>query len=111
MKLVPPIPTIVPGGPLAGPTAVTFGAGRTVNASLVLVALVLMGVVTVISTRPLPDGTIARIAVSVWTVNDVAAVDPKWTAVVPVKPLPMTSTNELGSPLLGETLTTFGTGR
>ena len=62
--LVNPVPVIVTAvppaaGPLAGEMLVTVGAGIYVNLSPVTIALVLPGVVTLISTVPLPAGEIA----------------------------------------------------
>ena len=52
----------------------------------------------------------AVICVSESTWNDAAAVPPKATAVVPVKPLPVivTEVPPVGGPLLGATLVTLG---
>ena len=53
-------------------------------------ALVPPGVVTVISTAPaLPAGEVAVICVALLTVNEVAAVTPNFTAVAPVKLVPV----------------------
>ena len=56
------------------------------NWSAALVALVPPGVVTVTSTVPaLPAGAVAVMLVALLTVNAVAAVPPKLTAVAPVE--------------------------
>jgi hypothetical protein len=61
-----------------------------VKVSLVLVALVPPGVVTVMSTAPAdPAGEVAVIEVALVTENDDAAVPPKWTAVAPVRFVPV----------------------
>ena len=54
-------------------------------------ALVPPGVVTVTSTAPDPAGTTALICPELKTENDVAGVEPKLTAVAPVKLLPTTA--------------------
>ena len=51
------------------------------------------GVVTVTSTVPLPVGEVAVIEVALTTLTDVAAVPPKFTAVAPVKLVPVTITH------------------
>ena len=50
------------------------------------------GVVTVISTVPVPAGLIAVIEVALLTVYEVAGVLPNLTAVAPVKPVPVIAT-------------------
>ena len=62
--LVNPVPVIVTAvppvaGPLAGEMLVTVGAGIYVNLSPAMIALVPPGVVTLISTVPLPAGEVA----------------------------------------------------
>ena len=47
------------------------------------------GAITVTSTAPVPAGLSAVIVVSFTTVNAVAGVVPKSTAVAPVKPVPV----------------------
>jgi hypothetical protein len=63
-----------------------------VNWSAALVADVAPGVVTVMSTVPVPAGAVAMISVSDTTVKLVAAVVPKLTPVAPVNPVPVMST-------------------
>jgi len=53
------------------------------------VALVPPGVVTVTSTTPVPTGEVALIVVALTKVKLVAAVVPNWTAVAPVKFVPV----------------------
>ena len=94
VRLVPVIVTLEPpaAGPDDGLTAVTVGAGvgaTYVNSSAELVALVPPGVVTVTSTVPDPAGLVAVIWVALLTVNDVAGVVPKLTAVAPVRLVPV----------------------
>jgi hypothetical protein len=76
-----------------------------------LVAEVPPGVVTVTSTVPAePAGEVAVTLVSLATVNDVAAVLPKLTAVAPVNPLPVivTAVPPAIGPPAGETPVTTG---
>src|SRR5579863_756567 len=83
-KLVPVMVTDVPPevGPWFGLTALTVGPPETrVYWSKLDVAEVPDGLVTVTSTVPLPDGAVAVIDVAELTVNVVAGVDPKFTAV------------------------------
>jgi hypothetical protein len=93
VKLVPVIVTVVPpaGGPLVGLIPVTVGATAAVyvNWSAAEVAEVPAGVVTVTSTTPVPAGLVAVIDVSLWIVTPVAAVVPNFTAVAPVKLVPV----------------------
>jgi hypothetical protein len=56
------------------------------------VALVPPGVVTVTSTVPLPAGEVAEMLLELLTVKVVAAVPPNFTAVAPVKFVPVTVT-------------------
>src|SRR5690348_16058904 len=73
----------------------TFGGGGDVTyvkRSFVFVALVPPPVVTATSTVPVPAGDVAVIDVSVLTVKDVAALVPNFTAVAPVKFVPVTVT-------------------
>ena len=91
----------------------TVGAARNVNWSAAPVALVPPGVVTVMSTVPaLSAGEVAVIDVALLTVNAVAAVAPKLTAVAPVKPVPVivTEVPPAVGPLVGLTLVTVGAG-
>ena len=57
--------------------------------SAALVALVPPTVVTRTSTVPVPAGAVAVIEVALFTVNEVADVAPKVTAVAPVRPVPV----------------------
>jgi hypothetical protein len=91
---VPVIVTVVPGGPDAGLTPDTEGAGGgaavIVNWSAVTTGLVPPGVVTVTSTTPVgaPVGTVVVICVSETTVKLLAAVEPQATPVATVNPVP-----------------------
>ena len=54
------------------------------------IGLVALGSVTVTSTVPAAcDGAVAEMAVALTTENDVAATEPKWTAVTPLNPAPV----------------------
>ena len=75
------------------------------------VALVPPAVVTVMSTVPaLPAGEVAVICVALLTVKPVAAVAPNFTAVAPVKPVPVivTLVPPAADPLVGLTAVTVG---
>ena len=74
------------------------------------VAEVPPGVVTVISTVPVPAGLVAVIEVSLLTVNEVAAVLPNFTEVAPVKPVPVIATEVPTGPDVGDLPVTVGTG-
>ena len=68
------------------------------------------GVVTVMSTVPLPAGEVAVIEVALLTENEAALVLPNFTAVAPVKltPLIVTLVPPAVEPLFGETDVTDG---
>ena len=116
LKPVPVMVTPVPPSldPDVGLTEITAGPGpgvTKVNSSALVVALTAMGVMTVTSLVPAPaGGDTAEMAVSELTVNDVAATEPKSTAVAPVKPLPVTVTEvpPVVSPASGLTAVTEG---
>ena len=57
-----------------------------------MMAEVPLGVVTVTSTVPVPDGTVTVRLEAVTEEIPVPAAEPKWTAVAPVKPVPLTVT-------------------
>ena len=67
-------------------------------------------VVTVTSTVPVPAGDVAVIEVDETTVKAVAAVVPKFTAVAPVKPVPVmvTAVPPVAGPVAGLTDVTVG---
>ncbi len=71
-----------------------------------------LGVVTVTSTVPVPDGAVTVRLVALITVTKVPAVVPKWTALAPVKPVPLTVTvlPPAGAPLVGLSPVTVGAG-
>ena len=98
MKFVPLIVTLVPTGPLTGEKLVIVGDGITVK----LVALVAVppGVTTVIAPDEAPLGTVALIDVSETTLK-LAAVPLYWTAVAPVKLLPLIVTFAPTGPIVG----------
>jgi hypothetical protein len=81
-----------------------------VNWSADDVADVPPGVVTVISTVPVPAGLVAVIEVALFTVYEAAAVLPNFTPLAPVKPVPMIATlvPPVTGPTAGEMLVTAG---
>ena len=116
VKPVPVIVNEVPPDtcPTVGSILVTVGAGSYVNWSALVVADCPPSVVvTVTSTVPrVPAGEVAVIELSELNVNDVAAFDPKSTAVTPVKPVPLIETEvppAIG-PAVGLMLVTVGGG-
>ena len=76
------------------------------------VALVPPGVVTVMSIVPLPAGEVAVIEVAPFTVNEVASVVPNFTAVAPLRlvPVMVTLVPPTAAPADGATAVTVGTG-
>ena len=85
LKFVPVIVTEVPTGPLVGVKLLMVGTGTNVKPASVPIP---PGVVT--DTLPeVPDATTAVMLVAETTLNDVAAVPPKLTAVAPVKLVPV----------------------
>ena len=82
------------------------------NRSAAVVELVPPTVVTVTSSVPVPAGAVAVICVALFTVKLVAAVTPKFTAVAPVKlvPVMVTLVPPLVGPAVGLMLVTAGTG-
>ncbi len=114
---VRPVPVTVtvfppPMGPPVGFRAVTWGVTvpkRKLSAEVS--GLVPAGVVTEIPTVPAAwAGAVAVILMSLFTVNDVAAVPPKLTAVAPVNPEPLivTIVPPPVEPVVGETLVIAG---
>jgi len=83
-----------------------------VNWSAGEVVLVPPGVVTVISTVPVPAGEAAVIWVAEFTAKPDAGFVPNITAVAPVNPVPVTVTvvPPAADPKAGEMLVTVGTG-
>jgi hypothetical protein len=83
-----------------------------VNWSELEVADVPPGVVTVMSTVPVPAGSVAVTEVSEFTVTPVAAAAPKWTAVASVNPVPkmVTGVPPLAGPAFWLSPVTVGTG-
>jgi hypothetical protein len=79
--------------------------------SWVVIADVPFGVVTLTSTVPAgAAGEIAVMVVELMTVTPVAALAPKWTAVAPVKPVPVmvTFVPPFTGPTFGLTFVTVG---
>jgi hypothetical protein len=97
-KLVPVIVTEVPTAPPLGLNEVIEGGGRTVNC--VLLVAVPPGVVTVKLPFAAPDGTVVLIWLSLVTVN-AAVVPANFTAVAPVKLVPVIVTTVPVPPLAG----------
>jgi hypothetical protein len=117
VKLVPVMVTEVPPvvDPEVGLTAVTVGGegGTKVNWSFALVAEVPPGPTTVTSTVPAaPAGAVAVIEVALTTVKVEAAVAPNFTAVAPVKlvPVMVTEVPPVVVPEFGLTPETVGAG-
>jgi hypothetical protein len=115
VKLVPVMPTLVPPAvvPLLGESEVIDGAAvlSQVNWSADEVDEVPLLVVTVIWTVPAdPAGAVAVMLVSETMVKAVALVVPNFTAVAPVKPVPVTVTTWPPAvlPVLGLTALTAG---
>jgi hypothetical protein len=96
VKSIPVIVTVVPpvANPERGVIPVTVGVGITKwNVVCAVPVLVPSGVVTVTSSAPAASaGEVAVIDVSEFTTN-VAEVEPKSTAVAPVKPVPVIVTD------------------
>ena len=82
------------------------------NSSLVLVVEVPLGVITVTCTVPVPAGETTVRPVAVTLLSPVPGVEPKLTAVAPVKLVPVTVTvvPPAGAPLFGLTSVTVGGG-
>src|SRR2546428_6494688 len=81
-----------------GTTDVMIGGGVYVNRSALLMALVPMGVVTVMSTVPDPGGLVATIVLSVFTATVEAAASPNFTAGGPEHPVPWMETDRAPHP-------------
>ena len=114
---VKPVPVMVTGvppaaGPALGATELTVGTGaKYLKWSDGEVAEVPPGVMTVTSTVPgACAGEVAVIWVAETTVKLEAAVAPKWTAVAPVKPVPVmvTEVPPAVGPVVGATELTVG---
>jgi len=99
VKLVPPIVTFTPTGPLVGAKDEMVGAGGVTLKAVALVA-VPPGAVTLIVPVDAPAGTVAAIDVSEPTVND-ALVPANLTLVAPVKLVPVIVTLVPTGPLVG----------
>jgi hypothetical protein len=115
VKSVPVITTEVPPAarPLVGDIAVIVGTATYVNWSALLVTLVPPAVVTVTSIAPaLPVGVIAVIEVAELTVKLLAATEPNFTDVAPLKSVPVMVTEVPPSvlPPVGEMELTVGAG-
>src|SRR4029453_6849555 len=101
VKPVPKIVTDVPTVPLVGLNDASVGNGDGVTVKLVvLVAVLFPGFVTEIGPVVAPAGTVAVICESEFTVN-VAMVPLNRTALTPVKPTPVMTTEVPITPLVG----------
>jgi hypothetical protein len=113
VKPVPVITTLVPpdAGPDVGARPVTVGAGRKVNVPAEVP--VPLSVVTLTVTAPTPAADSAVICVAELTTKLAALVPPNWTAVAPVKPVPVITTlvPPLAGPDVGARPVTVGAGR
>jgi len=106
VKLVPVSPTEVPAPPVVGEKLMMVGAGTTVKLNE-LVA-VPPGVVTLIVPLVAPVGTVAAIVVELVTEKLVEAVPLNFTAVAPVKFVPVRVTEAPIPPLVGLKLVMVG---
>jgi len=106
VKLVPVIVTVAPIAALVGVKEVIVGAGTNVNPTRVAMP---PGVVT-LTLPEVPAATTAVMLVAETTLNDVAAVPPKLTAVAPVKFVPVIVTVAPTAPEVGVKLVIVGTG-
>jgi hypothetical protein len=100
LKLVPVIKTAVPTGPLPGFNAEMVGGGG-LTVKLLLERALPTGVVTVILPVVVPLATMAVIWVVLLTVKLAAAVELKFTELVPVKFVPVIVTEVPATPLVG----------
>ena len=106
LKFVPVMVTDVPTGPLAGVKFVMVGELAAANVNPTRVA-VPPGVVT-LTLPEVPDATTAVMLVAETTLNEVAAVPPKLTAVAPVKLVPVMVTVAPIAALIGLNDATVG---
>lgn len=106
VKFMPLMVTAVLATPLVGVKLVMLGPGTTVKAPAEVP--VPAGVTTLMGPVMAPPGTVAVIWVALTTMNVVAAVPANRTALVPVKPVPVTVTLVPTGPLVGLKLVTVG---
>ena len=99
VKFVPVITTAVPAMPDAGAKLAIVGAVNTVNEFVDVAELA--GLVTVMGPLVLPAATVAVICVALFTVNVLAGVPLNATAVIPVRFVPVMTTDVPTGPLLG----------
>lgn len=97
--------TEVPTGPLVGLKPVTFGAPTVNRLAPVPVPLL---VVTVINPEVAPAGTVVVICPSVSTVYGEAGMPLNFTALAPVKPIPLITTVAPVNPAVGVNPVTVG---
>jgi len=106
VKFVPVITTEVPTTPDAGAKLAIVGAATTVNA-LADVAED-SGLATVMGPLVVPAATVAVICVALFTVNPLAGVPLNATAVMPVRLVPVITTDVPTGPLVGTKLVMAG---
>lgn len=99
VKPTPTIASVVPTEPLPGLRRTIFGAVIIVKGAPE--AAVPLGVTTLITPVAASAGTVAVICVPLLTVKAVAGVEPNFTAVAPVKLLPVSTTLASTAPLAG----------
>jgi hypothetical protein len=107
VKLVPVITTEVPTGPEVGVKLVTNGVELTVKEEA-LAAETPLALVTVIVPVVVPVATTAVIEVAELTMKEAAAVELNFTAVAPVKLVPVITTEVPTGPEEGVKLVTNG---
>lgn len=108
VKPVPVTVTCVPAVPLVGENDEIVGAAATVDTvKLAVLVPVPPAFVTEIGPLVAPVGTVAVTCVSLLTVYD-ADVPLNFTEVAPVKPVPVTVTDDPTAPLVGENPLTVG---
>ena len=107
VKPVPIIVTLVPTAPLAGVKLVM--AGAAVGVKLLTLVAVPLGAVTLMGPAVAPAGTTAVMLVALSTVKLEALVPLNFTAVAPVKPVPVMVTVAPAQPLVGVKLLIVGT--
>jgi len=110
VKAVPVIVTAAPALPLVGENEEILGAALVIVKFVALVA-VPPGVVTVIFPVTAPLGTVVVICVpDEFTENELATTPPNFTAVAPVRPVPLMVTEVPTGPLDGENDEIVGAG-
>jgi len=106
VKFVPVITTEVPTTPDAGAKLAIVGAATTVNALADVAEDA--GLATVMGPLVVPAATVAVICVALFTVNPLAGVPLNATAVMPVRLVPVITTDVPTGPLVGTKLVMAG---